>query len=189
MRQVAIKMVLAALLMTSGSALVMAGQLMCPDTSDSSHTREVMATSSPEIKVRAGSQDDSHRWAEIVKPLTQKAIKLAKAQRTTQIEDGIEHGCNSMEQYVGQILPVPDKPSGCDHRIVTRPADSEHIWVEVVAICKYDWACCTPDAKGAHAASGNATGYALEGPISGNSASSVSSAPATSAPVPTKAKK
>jgi hypothetical protein len=122
-----------------------------------------VATSAPEVKVRASSQGDSHRWSQITKPLVQKAIKLAKAQRATTIEDGIERACQAPEQFVAQLLPVPERPSGCDHRIVTRPADGEMLFVQVIATCRYNWSCCTVEDTGAK----TGAGYSLEGPLGG----------------------
>ena len=112
MRHIATKMVFAVMVLSALPSLLLAGKLICPDTLDDSHHRDVMATSAPEIKVRANSQEDGRHWSEIIKPLTQKAIKLAKTQRSTAIEDGVEHGCPSSQVYVGQLMPVPDKPSG-----------------------------------------------------------------------------
>jgi hypothetical protein len=147
--------------------LALAEKLVCPDTTDDLHHRDVMATSAPEIKVLAKSQEDTRRWTEIVRPLTQKAMKMAKIQRATLIEDGVEHGCSMPHVYVGRILPNSDMSSGCDHRVVTRPAETDHIWVQVVATCKYDWSCCTPEEdKSTRTGTGNAVGYTLEGPLS-----------------------
>jgi hypothetical protein len=141
-----------------------ASTLSCPDTTAPARHQEVMATSAPEIKARTASEDDSHRWTQIIKPLAQKAIKLAKEHRAAVMEDGIEHACESPQVYVGQILPVPDKPSGCDHRVITRPADDEHVWVQVVATCNYEWSCCTSD-DSKMSRSGGSASYSLEGSV------------------------
>lgn len=124
-----------------------AATLMCSDSSNDLHHREVMATSAPEVKARATSEDDEAHWAKIVRPLTLKAVKLAKIQRAAAIEDGIEHSCSSSEQYVAQIIPVPNQVSGCEHHAVTRAGENGQVWVQVVAVCKYDWVCCSPEAK------------------------------------------
>jgi len=144
-------------------AAALAGKLICPDTLDDAKHREVMATSSPEVKVRASAQGDSKRWLEVIRPLTQKAVKQAKTQRAELIQQGIEHSCTLPQQYVGQIIPVPDRASGCESRVVTRPGESDFIWVQVIATCKYDWACCTPESL--PGAVGAAVGYTLEGPL------------------------
>ena len=143
-----------------------ANKLSCPDSDDDLHAQESTATSAPEIKLSKASPEDGHRWAKAVKPLTIKAIKLAKAQRASAMEEGIEHNCPSPQIYVGQLNPLSAQGSGCEHRIVTRPADGEHVWVQVVAICKYTWSCCSVDeGKSARAASGNSAGFTLEGPL------------------------
>jgi len=136
-----------------------AAKLMCPDTLTDDKTREVMATSAPEIKVRASAQNDSQKWMEVVRPLIRKAAKLAKEQRSKIIAEGVENSCSAPQQYVGQTIPVPDKASGCDHKIVIRSADDEHVWVQAVAVCKYDWACCSFED------SSKTAGYMLEGPM------------------------
>jgi hypothetical protein len=156
--------------------LVSADRWICPDTSVATHHQDVVATSAPEIKVRKDSQIDEHRWAAIVKPLTQKALKQAKAERAQSIEDGIEHMCSAPEQYIAQIIPVGEKISGCEHRVVTRPADETHVWVQVMAICQYDWNCCNrDDMNSSSRAAGNAAGYKLEGPVSSGSMPATSS--------------
>ena len=166
--------------------LSIGAKLMCPEAPEDSHRKEIVATSAPEVKVRANAQDDSRRWAEIVKPLTQKAIKAAKAQRAIAIQEGIEHGCPSNQTFVGQFVPAPDRASGCEHKIVTRPGDEGHVYVQVIAVCKYDWMCCTNEesvpAHVAPPASSKPTGYKLEGPITGNAGGVVQSSGATTAP-------
>jgi hypothetical protein len=125
--------------------VALGGTLVCPDSLDDMQGRDVMATSAPEVKVRATTQNDGKRWAEIVRPLTVKAVKQAKAQRAMLMQEGIEKACPSNQYYVGRLIPVPERVSGCEQRVVTRPADDEHLWVQVVAICKYDSACCTTE--------------------------------------------
>jgi hypothetical protein len=139
-------------------------KLDCPDTLTDDKTREVMATSAPEVKVRASAQGNYQKWQEVVRPLVRKAAKQAKEQRSKILSEGIENSCTAPLQYVGQIIPVPERASGCEHKIVTRPADDEHVWVQAVAICKYDWACCTM-ADGA----GSIAGVTLEGPLGATS--------------------
>jgi hypothetical protein len=151
------------ILLTVGLSLQSAHaiDLTCPDSGDELHHKDVLATSAPEIKTRAANQGDSALWAKIVKPLTQKAIKLAKDQRAVGIEDGVEHACTSPQTYVAQIVNVPDTTSGCEHHVVTRPAEADHIYVQVIATCKYDWSCCSPkESKAMHSA-----GFTLEGPL------------------------
>lgn len=143
------------------AAQVRAGDWVCPDTGNDLHHREVLATSAPEIKARSGAPDDSSVWAKTVKPLTTKAIRLAKEARSKAIEDGIEHSCSAPQTYVAQMVNAADTSSGCEHKIITRPADGEHIWVQVVATCKYDWSCCSPKGSGR-------SGFFLEGPLGGN---------------------
>lgn len=135
-------------------------KLVCPDVATYDKAKEVMATSSPEVKVRASSQNDSRRWLEIIRPLIQKAAKQAKMDRSKIMQEGIEKYCPAPEIYVGQIIPVEGKATGCDHKIVTRPAEEGAIWVQAVAICKYSWSCCSPEVMPAQPA-----GYTLEGPM------------------------
>jgi hypothetical protein len=166
-----------------------AGTLNCPDTPDAVHVRDVMATSAPEIKVRSASKEDGKRWSELTRPLVVKAIKQAKTQRSDLIQEGVEQGCTTPQIYVAQIVPASAKPSGCDHRIVTRPADEGMIYVQAIATCKFAWACCTPDEVKA----GESTpGYKLEGPLNPNAprSSAASQQPASDASTsaPTKPK-
>jgi hypothetical protein len=153
-------------ILTAGAfAPVWSGTLNCPDTPDAVHVREVVATSAPEVKVRAALQNDSKKWQEIVRPLTQKAIKSAKTQRSVLIQEGVEKSCTSPQLYVAQIVPASAKPSGCDHKIVTRPAEENTMWVQVIATCKFAWACCIPQEINS---SESSTGYKLEGPLNPN---------------------
>jgi hypothetical protein len=147
------------------STPLFAGTLNCPDTPDAVHVRDVMSTSAPEIKVRAATKEDAKRWAEITKPLILKAIKQAKTQRSDLIQEGVEQGCVAPQLYVAQIVPASAKPSGCDHRIITRPAEDNHLFVQAVATCKFAWACCVPEKVESNAPS---TGYKLEGPLNPN---------------------
>ena len=143
------------------AAQARASEWMCPETSNDLHHRQVLATSAPEIKVRSATQDVSASWVKTLKPLTTKAIRLAKEERSKAIQDGIERSCIAPQTYFAQLVNVPDTASGCEHKIVTRPADGEHIWVQVVATCKYDWSCCSPKGSGR-------AGFSLEGPLGGN---------------------
>lgn len=144
-------------------------KLSCPDSVDAIHQKEIMATSAPEVKVRKTAQNDGKLWIETTRPLTQKAIKLAKKARSEQIQNGIETSCMAGQVFVGQIVPLGDKPSGCEHHVVTRPADDEHLYVQVIASCRYDWACCGVEAATSLKA-GATTGFVLEGPLSQSSA-------------------
>ena len=156
-----------------GAVDVHAGRLICPDNPEDLHAREAMATSSPEVKIRVETQKDSSKYPQIIKPLVVKAIKAAKEQRSKAIQEGIEQACEAPQQYVARLLPVPHRSSGCDHRIVTRIADPGHLWVQVVATCKYDWTCCMPEeAK----ATGGSVGFTLEGPVTGSVPSSTGTA-------------
>ncbi len=137
-----------------------AGEWVCPDSGNDLHHREVLATSAPEAKVRSAVQDEAAAWAKTVKPLTAKAVKLAKEERSKAIEDGIEHSCSAPQTYVAQLVNAPETASGCEHKIVTRPADAEHLWAQVVATCKYDWSCCSPKGSGR-------AGFSIEGPVGG----------------------
>jgi hypothetical protein len=119
-----------------------ASTIVCPDLPDTTHRREIVATSAPEQKVRLHAPESS-RWGEITRPLIRKAIKQAKAMRAKQITGQIDTVCDLPKQYVAQLIPAAGKASGCDSRIITRPADDEHLWVQAIATCRYDWACCT----------------------------------------------
>jgi hypothetical protein len=168
-------------LVVAGWGTVWAGRLQCPDSPDGIHTRDIVATSAPEIKASQASKDDTTRWNKIIHPLTLKAIKLAKAQRASVIEDGIEQSCPANLVYVAQLLPFPDKPSGCDHRIVTRPGDNGGLFVQVIATCRYTWSCCSPEE--ARSSKPSPVSYKLEGPLNPTpSANDVTPAPSTAAP-------
>ena len=141
-----------------------AGRMQCPDSADGIHPRDILATSAPEIKVGQASKDDEARFSKITRPLTLKAIRLAKAQRAAAIEEGIEQSCPSNLVYVAQLVPFPDKPSGCDHRVVTRTADNGALYVQAVATCKFTWSCCVPEVAGKP----SPVSYKLEGPLNPN---------------------
>jgi hypothetical protein len=126
--------------------------LECPE-GDALHHAEATATSAPEVKVRAGADIRA-----TLKPLTQKALRLAREQRAAAMQRGIEEACPAPQVYVGEVA---EYRSGCETRTITRPGDAGHEWVQVVAICKYDWTCCGPVAG--KAASG--PGITLQGPL------------------------
>ncbi len=158
-----------------------AARMQCPDAPDQIHAREITATSAPEVKLRTRLQDDSSGWKAAVRPLISKAVSLAKAERAASIESGVENGCKSPQIFIGQLTPTT-QVSGCDHRIVTRPADEGHVWVQVIAICKYTSMCCTMEepAPAGTKSEAHAAGVTLEGPITGQPASPSTSAPAKS---------
>lgn len=162
-RQLSVSLMLNGLI--HSSAWAWSSKLSCPDSVDAIHQKEVMATSAPEVKVRKSAQNDGKSWGDIVRPLTIKAIKLAKKARSEQIQHGIETSCMTGQVFVGQIVPLGDKPSGCEHHVIARPADDEHLFVQVIATCRYDWACCATDTA-APLKAGATTGFVLEGPIS-----------------------
>jgi hypothetical protein len=160
--------------------LLSASRLECPDAIDNSQRKEIVATSAPEVKVRTSHQN-TDRWWEITKPLTRKAIKLAKEQRAEAIAQGVENLCKLPDHYVAQIIPYPNRPSGCEHKIVSRPAEEGYLWVQVVATCRYEWACCRAEENAILLpGSGDAGAAAEAGPVTPGTT--------TSAPTPSKRK-
>jgi hypothetical protein len=159
-----------------GCRSAIAADLFCPTgyegVAAEAHHNDAYATSAPEVKVRAGLQADSAVWRRTTRPLILKAVEQAKAKRAASIEDGIENACGTKQQYISQIVPFEERSSGCDYRIVSRPADAEHVWVQAIAFCKYDWNCCRPttgamprsNASSGATSSGTAS-YSLEGPL------------------------
>jgi len=142
-----------------------ARQLECPD-GDALHHAEATATSAPEVKMHAGS--DLHTASPQIKPLAQKALRLAREQRAAAMQRGIEEECPAGQTYVGEI----PEHRGCETRIISRPADPGREWVQVIAIGKYDWACCAPaPAKGG-------VSMTLEGPIAGQASTGTPASPA-----------
>ena len=104
------------------SARVHGAEWICPDSGNDLHHREVLATSAPEVKVRTTIQDDSAAWVKTLKPLTTKAIRLAKEERSKAIQEGVERSCNAPQTYVAQIVNVADTASGRPNsRSVTPP--------------------------------------------------------------------
>jgi hypothetical protein len=137
---------------TLGAKKALANGLICPagyeGVAAESRLSEVYATSAPEKKIRTSMQKDAALWHKAVHPLIMKAIEEAKVKRAAAIEGGIENACAAKEQFVSQLIPVEGKVSSCEYRVVTRPADDEHLWVQAIANCNYESTCCRSTVAG-----------------------------------------